>query len=214
MGADLRDFIDALEIKQPIVCGYDWGGRAACIVAALWPERVSGLVSMTGYNLQNIPASAGRRPAAYRAAPMVPMVFPDRARARGSVCATDASLPPAVAAMVTQLGVRRCDVRASAASFENPDFVDVTIQSYRHRYANAPGDPALEAMELRLRRSPRSTSRRSCCTERPMGRAARDIRASRAALHLALRTPRLPVAGHFLSRETPDAVIKNDIDLR
>jgi pimeloyl-ACP methyl ester carboxylesterase len=51
LGADLRDFLDALKIERAIVCGYDWGGRAACIVAALWPERVRALVSMTGYNL-------------------------------------------------------------------------------------------------------------------------------------------------------------------
>jgi len=57
LGADLRDFMDALGIPQAILGGYDWGGRAACIVAALWPERVKGLVSITGYNIQNIAAS-------------------------------------------------------------------------------------------------------------------------------------------------------------
>ena len=63
LGADLRDFMDALGIRQAILAGYDWGGRAACVVAALWPERVRGLVSITGYNIQDIanatkPASA------------------------------------------------------------------------------------------------------------------------------------------------------------
>src|SRR5271168_2382436 len=57
LGADLRDFMDALGIGQAILGGYDWGGRAACIVAALWPERARGLVSITGYNIQNIPDS-------------------------------------------------------------------------------------------------------------------------------------------------------------
>ncbi len=57
LGADLRDFMDALGIQQATLAGYDWGGRAACIVAALWPERVRGLVSVTGYNIQNIAAS-------------------------------------------------------------------------------------------------------------------------------------------------------------
>jgi pimeloyl-ACP methyl ester carboxylesterase len=54
LGADLRDFMDALGIRQAILAGYDWGGRAACIVAALWPERVRGLVSITGYNIQKV----------------------------------------------------------------------------------------------------------------------------------------------------------------
>ena len=55
LGADLIAFISALGISSPIVAGYDWGGRAACVAAALWPERIHGLVSCgTGYNIQNI----------------------------------------------------------------------------------------------------------------------------------------------------------------
>ena len=45
LGSDLLAFMDALSIPQAILGGYDWGGRAACIVAALWPDRVKGLVS-------------------------------------------------------------------------------------------------------------------------------------------------------------------------
>jgi pimeloyl-ACP methyl ester carboxylesterase len=54
LGADLKDFLDALGIADAYLAGYDWGGRAACVVAALWPERVRGLVSIGGYNIQNI----------------------------------------------------------------------------------------------------------------------------------------------------------------
>ena len=61
LGADLRDFMDALGIAAAILVGYDWGGRAACVVSALWPERVIGLVSITGYNIQNI--AIANRPA-------------------------------------------------------------------------------------------------------------------------------------------------------
>ena len=59
LGHDLLDLIEALDLTNPILAGYDWGGRAACIVAALWPERVGGLVSINGYNIQNI-ANSGR----------------------------------------------------------------------------------------------------------------------------------------------------------
>ena len=62
LGYDLLTLLDALEIEAAVLGGYDWGGRAACIVAALWPERVKGLVSCNGYNIQNIAASS--RPAA------------------------------------------------------------------------------------------------------------------------------------------------------
>lgn len=58
LGHDLLDLIDALDLRKPILAGYDWGGRAACIVAALWPERVGGLVSINGY-IQDI-ANSGR----------------------------------------------------------------------------------------------------------------------------------------------------------
>jgi pimeloyl-ACP methyl ester carboxylesterase len=54
---DLLAFMNTLSIADAVLAGYDWGGRAACIVAALWPARVCGLVSGTGYNIQDIPRS-------------------------------------------------------------------------------------------------------------------------------------------------------------
>ncbi len=54
---DLLAFMDALDIRNAVLAGYDWGGRAACIVAALWPERARALVSGGGYNIQDIPGS-------------------------------------------------------------------------------------------------------------------------------------------------------------
>jgi pimeloyl-ACP methyl ester carboxylesterase len=62
LGADLLALMDALAIPKAILAGYDWGGRAACVVSALWPERVIGLVSANGYNIQDIAGSI--RPAA------------------------------------------------------------------------------------------------------------------------------------------------------
>src|SRR5206468_3267883 len=58
LGRDLLDLIDALGFEQAALAGYDWGGRAACIVAALWPKRVAGLVTMGGYDIQDIAAAA------------------------------------------------------------------------------------------------------------------------------------------------------------
>src|ERR1700704_1432279 len=54
LAGDLLALMDALGIGRAILAGYDWGGRAACIVAALWPDRVSGLVSVGGYNIQHV----------------------------------------------------------------------------------------------------------------------------------------------------------------
>ena len=68
--------------SRATLVGYDWGGRAACVVAALWPERVRGLVSCTGYNIQDIAGlgEAGRGRAG--APPLVPVLLPHRARPR------------------------------------------------------------------------------------------------------------------------------------
>ena len=58
LGHDLKELMDALGIARAGVAGYDWGGRAACIVAALWPERARFLVTGNGYNIQDIAGSA------------------------------------------------------------------------------------------------------------------------------------------------------------
>ena len=57
LGHDLIALMDALQIPNAVLAGYDWGGRAACIVAALWPDRAAGLVSGGGYNIQDIRGS-------------------------------------------------------------------------------------------------------------------------------------------------------------
>ena len=57
LGQDLLELLDALQIRQAVLAGFDWGGRAACVVSALWPERVRGLVSCTGYQIQHIASS-------------------------------------------------------------------------------------------------------------------------------------------------------------
>ena len=64
LGNDLLQFMDALGIGRATLMGYDWGGRAACVVAALWPERARALVSGSGYNIQDIAASVKPAPAA------------------------------------------------------------------------------------------------------------------------------------------------------
>ena len=107
LGTDLLAFMDALDVPQAMLAGYDWGGRAACVVAALWPERVSGLMSGTGYNIQDI-ASSGR--------PLPPetehrlwyqsYLHSERGRA-GLAQDRRGLLQVALATMVTRLDVRR-----------------------------------------------------------------------------------------------------------
>src|SRR5580658_9879977 len=58
LGNDLRELMDALAVPRAILAGYEWGGRGACMVAALWPERVRGLVTVNSYNIQDIANAA------------------------------------------------------------------------------------------------------------------------------------------------------------
>ena len=93
----------------------------------------------------------------------------------------------------------------TAASFDNPDFVEVTIHSYRHRFANAPGDPAYQTSKSASPRNPRSASPPSCCkapttaSRHPRGRSTPPYRFTAHYEHRLI-----PVAGHFLARETPE----------
>lgn len=151
---DLRQLLDALDIPKAVVAGYDWGGRAACIVAALWPGRVKGLVTCCGYNLQNIPASVKPGDPAQEHRHWYQYYFhTERGRAGLTANRRD------IARLLWRLWSPKwtfddATFDASAQSFDNPDFVDVVIQSYRHRYGYADGDPAYEAIEKQLEAQP------------------------------------------------------------
>src|SRR5262249_28953282 len=155
LGNDLKEFMDALGIQRAVLAGYDWGGRAACIVAALWPDRVQGLVTGNGYNIQNIAAAMKpAEPEQERRFWYQYYFHSERGRAgleanRRALCRLLWHLWSPHWTFDDAASGR------SAASFDNPDFVAVTIQSYRHRYGYAPGDPALEAIEQRLAAQPK-----------------------------------------------------------
>jgi pimeloyl-ACP methyl ester carboxylesterase len=150
LGNDLKELMDALGIERAVLCGYDWGGRAACIVAALWPERVRGLVTGAGYNVHDVAGSA--RPASaeqeYRA---WYQYYFHTERGRAGLTQNRRE----IAQLLWQLwSLERpfdaAEFERSAPSFDNPDFVEVVIHSYRVRFGYADGDPALADIEKRL----------------------------------------------------------------
>jgi pimeloyl-ACP methyl ester carboxylesterase len=154
LGADLLALMDALHVKQATLAGYDWGGRAACVVAALWPERCTGLVSFNSYNIQNIAKAMVPDTAANEHSLWYQYYFhSERGRAglakdRRGVCK-----------LLWQLWsptwkFDEATFERSAKAFDNPDFVDVVIQSYRHRFALAEGDLAYADIERRLAAQP------------------------------------------------------------
>jgi pimeloyl-ACP methyl ester carboxylesterase len=154
LGHDLLELLDALKLPRAVLAGFDWGGRAACIVSALWPERVIGLVTCGGYNIQNITVSD--RPAApeqelrywYQYYFHTERGRNGLAENRRALCRLLWSLWSPTWTFDDVIYER------TAKSFDNADFVDVVIQSYRHRMKAAPGDPRYAGIEAQIAAQP------------------------------------------------------------
>ncbi len=157
LGADLLALMDALHIPKAVLAGYDWGGRAACVVAALWPGRCAGLLSFNSYNIQNIAQAMVPDTPENELSYWYQYYFhSERGRNgllkdRRAICRLLWKLWSPTWAFADATFER------SAAAFDNPDFVDVVIQSYRHRYGLAAGDPAYADIERRLAAQPAIT---------------------------------------------------------
>jgi pimeloyl-ACP methyl ester carboxylesterase len=204
LGKDLLDLLDALRIDRAALAGYDWGGRAACIVAALWPQRVRALVSGGGYNIQNIAVSATPAPpeAEYR---YWYQYYFHTERGRAGLAANRRELCRLLWRLWSpNWKFDDATYARTAASFDNPDFVDVVIQSYRHRYGYAPGDPAVESIEQRLAAQPKISVptivlHGEASGVGPPGQSERHARFFSGPYQRRV----IPVAGHYLPAEAP-----------
>ena len=207
IGQDVVDFMDALALGSAALAGYDWGGRAACIAAILAPARVRALVTIGGYNVQNTVAPPRPASAVQERAYWYQWYFnTERGRLglernRREICRLlwEDWSP----------GWRFDDAtfERTAASFDNPDFVEIAIHSYRHRYGNAPGDPRFDEIERGLAARPPIT------VPTVVLHGANDtVSPPQGSEDLSLfpaGTPRRVVAGagHFFPREQPGALV-------
>jgi pimeloyl-ACP methyl ester carboxylesterase len=155
LGADLLAFMNALSIEQAFLGGYDWGGRAACIVAALWPERLNGVVSCgQGYNIQDI-ANAWRPAPPEEEARYWYMYYFNTERGRAGLTQNRRNLCRHIWSLWSpSWRFDDATYSATAASFDNPDFAEIVLHSYRHRFGGIPGDPALDGIEAQLAAQP------------------------------------------------------------
>jgi len=154
LGADLLALMDALEIERAVLGGYDWGGRAACVVAALWPERAEALISGNSYNIQDIARAMEPASPAQEAAFWYQYYFHNERGRRG--LEKDRR---GVARLLWRMWSPNwmfdaATFERSAAAFDNPDFVEIVIHSYRHRYGLAAGDKAYASIEAKLAAQP------------------------------------------------------------
>ena len=210
-GRDIVELADALELERPILAGFDWGGNASCVVAALWPERIGGLVSYAGYDIIDI--SAQRHPSA----PSLERVcwyqhlFQTE---RGRECLTKHRRELCRLLWEEWSPGWRFDdatFNRSAAAFDNPDFVDVVIHCYRHVFGLAAGDPALQPLEDRLAQKP-AISVPAVTLDGTRDPLKPGGTADHASMFKDAHEHRVLDAGHNLPQEMPrgfaDAIVK------
>jgi pimeloyl-ACP methyl ester carboxylesterase len=214
IGNDLLELLDALAIPSAALVGYDWGGRAACVVAALWPERARCLVTANGYNIQNIAASVKPRPPEQEHRAWYQYYFHTE-RGRAGLTANRKEF----AKLLWRLWSPNwkfddATYDRTAASFDNPDFVEIVIHSYRHRFGYAPGDPALEPIEKRLATQPPITVPTIALFGAGSGLSG-AAGAGRQGSHFTgpYQERVIPVVGHNIPQEAPAVVAEAILEL-
>jgi pimeloyl-ACP methyl ester carboxylesterase len=205
---DLNAVIDGLKLQRPILVGYDWGARAACTVSALWPAKIAGLVSIGGYNIEDM--AQDQEPAAARQeyGGWYQWYFHTvRGKAgleknRREICRLLWELwSPNLRSIETLFD-------QTARSFDNPDFVEIVIHSYRHRYGAAAGDQHLKAIEHQLAGQPKINVptivlHGECDGVHPP--TLSEGQEKHFSAHFERRL--IPTAGHLFPREAPEAVV-------
>lgn len=214
IGADVIALLDALAVPRAVLAGYDWGGRAACVAAAVWPGRCAGLVCVNGYLIQDIAAAA---------IPIRPELeagfwyFYYFATERGRAGLTANRRDIAKVIWTRNSPKWRFDddiLDRTASAFDNPDYVDVVLHSYRHRLGLAPGGPVYADLERKLARLPPITVPAITLDGMADGNFPATDGSGSAGHFTGPRVHRqVPDAGHNLPQETPGAFAQAILDL-
>jgi pimeloyl-ACP methyl ester carboxylesterase len=214
IGADLMALMDALAIRRAVFAGYDWGGRAACIGAALWPERCIGLVSVNGYLIQDI-ARAMRPLPAEREVPLWYQYYFQLERGRAGLATNRRDIARILWKQWSpSWQFDDTTFERTAAAHDNSDYVDVVIHSYRHRFGLAEGDPRYADLQRQLAALPPITVPAVTLDGGGDGVAPATDGSAQAAKFTARRAHRIiPRAGHNLPQEVPEAFAAAVMDL-
>ena len=206
MGADLMALMDALKIQRAVFAGYDWGGRAACIGAALWPERCIGLVCVNSYLIQDIArAMVPARPE--REVPLWYQYYFQIERGRAGLAANRRGITKILWEQWSpNWAFDEACLDRTAVAHDNPDYVDVVIHSYRHRYGLAESDPRYADIQQKLAALPPITVPAVTLDGEADGVAVATDGRSSAQRFTGRRVHRVvPRAGHNLPQEEPEA---------
>ena len=151
---DVSDFAAALGLEQVALAGFDWGNRAACITSILHPERVRAQVAIGGYSVQDTVSPSAPSPSAAAEARLWYQWYFNTERGRAGLEANRHAIVRYLWETWSPTWEYTDEAyNRSAPAFDNPDFVDVVIHSYRHRHGYAPGRGALSRRRARARRT-------------------------------------------------------------
>ncbi|MCK1281875.1 alpha/beta hydrolase [Bradyrhizobium sp. 61] len=214
MGADMMALMDALGIQRAVFAGYDWGGRAACVGAALWPERCIGLVCVNSYLIQDIAgAMLPARPD--REVPLWYQYYFQLERGRAGLAANRRDIARILWSQWSpNWQFDEACFERTAIAHDNPDYVDVVIHSYRHRFGLSDGDPQYADIERKLAAQP-AISVPSITLDGDGDGVSPATDGSRSASKFTRsRVHRVvPRAGHNLPQEEPEAFAASVMDL-
>jgi pimeloyl-ACP methyl ester carboxylesterase len=214
IGTDVIALMDALAIPRAIFAGYDWGGRAACVAAALWPERCVGIVTVNSYLIQDISGA------------MLP-IRPDleagfwyfyyflTERGRAGLTANRREIARVIWTRNSpKWQFDDAMLERAAVAFDNPDYVDVVLHSYRHRLGLAPGYPPYDQIEKKLIAQPTITVPAVTLDGLADGNFPATDGSASAHHFTGLRVHhQVPNAGHNLPQEAPDAFASAILEL-
>ena len=213
---DVVDFIDALELDRVATAGFDWGNRAACITSILHPERIRAQVAIGGYSVQDTVSPSAPSPSAAAEARLWYQWYFNTERGRAGLEANRRAICRylwetwAPAWEYTDAVWER-----SATSFNNPDFVDVVIHSYRHRHGYAPGEARFLDVERRLAERPPITVPVIVLrgAESGFGRPSADPSGDQRRFTTLVARRIVEGGGHDLAPQRPDAVVDALLEL-
>ena len=216
IGQDVIDLMDALGVKRFAVSGYDWGGRAACIAAALHRDRVRAAVLISGYLIQDTISDPQPAPPERERAIWYQYYF-NTERGRRGLSANRRSLCRLLwESWSPTWKFSDEEYNRTAASFDNPDFVDVVIHSYRHRIKNAAGEPRFEETERVLAKRPRidvPTIVLYPTDDGVTGPPSKNDAGDKATFSQLVDRRIVQGVGHFMPREKPEAVATALVDV-
>jgi pimeloyl-ACP methyl ester carboxylesterase len=209
---DTIALMDALRIERAIVAGFDWGGRAALIMTALWPQRCKGLVSVSGYTIVNLKANQRPLPPRAELGWWYQYYFAtERGRTGYGENLHDFNK------LIWQLASPKwsfddATYDRTARSFDNPDHVAIVIHNYRWRLQLAQGDPQHAGLEAKLQQYP-VIAVPAITIGSDFDGATADGQAYRKQFSGKYEHRTLPGIGHNVPQEAPQAFAAAVVDV-